>query len=338
MQTKLFVVGPSWVGDMVMAQGLFKFYKQNNPEATIDVLAPAWSLPLLARMPEVSSAIAMPLGHGQLQWQERYKLGKSLRCMDYSQAIVLPNSFKSALIPWFAKIPKRTGWRGEMRYGLLNDLRVLDPQRYPRMIDRFIALALPADASMPAQVPIPLLTISHDAQMRALSRHGLTLPRGQVLALCPGAEFGPAKRWPEQHFAAIARQKCEEGWQVWLFGSEKDKPVTQAIQAMTEGRCVDLAGRTTLEEAIDLIALATSVVSNDSGLMHVASALGKPLVAIYGPTSPAFTPPLHNDATFVSLSLACQPCFQRVCPLEHQKCMKDLSAERVLDVLRSHED
>lgn len=333
MNNKILIVGPAWVGDMVMAQSLFKLIKQRQPDSMIDVLAPAWSLPLLARMPEVSDSIIMPLGHGQLDIRKRYEIGKSLRDKKYSQAILLPNSFKSALIPFFANIPVRTGWRGEMRYGVLNDIRRLDEKRYPLMIERFMALGLSPDAPLPKEYPIPELLISTETQDAALANHKLTRPTKPVLALCPGAEFGPAKRWPENYYADVANAKLDQGWDVWIFGSPKDHEVAEKIMQLTQQRCVNLSGRTRLEEAVDLLALATTVVSNDSGLMHIAAALRKPLIAVYGPTSAAFTPPLNEGAKVISLSLDCQPCFQRTCPLKHHRCMLELKPEKILDAM-----
>lgn len=335
-EAAILVVGPAWVGDMVMAQVLFKLLRRQHPQAAIDVLAPAWSLPLLARMPEVRTAIAMPLGHGSLELGVRYRLGRELRAARYGQAILLPNSLKSALTPFFARIPLRTGWRGEFRYGLLNDLRILDKQRYPLMIERFAALALPPGAPLPAPLPYPELRIDRDKQRQLMQRFGLT-GRAPLLALCPGAEFGPAKRWPEQHYARVAAHLLAQGWRVALFGSAKDRPVTAAIVAQVPERdragIVDLAGTTQLEEAVDLLAAATAVVSNDSGLMHVAAATGRPLVVVYGSTSPAFTPPLAERVEVLQLPVDCGPCFQRECPLQHMKCLVELDPARVIDAL-----
>jgi heptosyltransferase-2 len=333
MSNKILVIGPAWVGDMMMAQTLFKLLKSIDPQTEIDVLAPAWSLPLLARMPEVSAALVMPLGHGQLNLRERYRIGKGLRIKSYTQAIVLPNSFKSALIPWFAKIPKRTGWLRELRSLIMNDTRRLDKKRYPLMIEQFMALGLLPDGVLPAEYPLPLLEISPAAQERTLEKYQLLSPQRPILAICPGAEFGPAKRWPEKYYADVANQKLNEGWDVWIFGSQKDVPVADTIMSLTKNRCVSFAGKTKLEEAVDLIALATAVVSNDSGLMHIAAALNKPLVAVYGPTSAGFTPPLNKDARVLSLQLDCQPCFQRECPLKHHRCMKELLPQQVIQAL-----
>jgi heptosyltransferase-2 len=332
IKNKILIVGPAWVGDMVMSQCLFKLLKQRDPEVIIDVLAPAWSAALLARMPEVSESLVMPLGHGVLNLSERRRIGKSLREKNYQQAIVLPNSFKSALIPWWANIPLRTGWRGEMRYGVLNDVRRLDPKRYPLMIEQFMALGLPPDASLPTEYPVPELKISAENCAQTLAKYQLSQDR-PILIICPGAEFGPAKRWPEEHYASVANEKLAAGWQVWILGSPKDQIVAEKIMQLTAEKCINLTGKTQLAEAVDLLSLASVVLSNDSGLMHIAASLQKPLIAVYGPTTSAFTPPLDKKAKVVSLSLPCQPCFKRVCPLKHHRCMNELLPQKILDVM-----
>ena len=332
----ILVVGPAWVGDMVMAQTLFIALKQQNPELNIDVLAPAWSQPLLRRMPQVRKALELPIGHGELALGLRHKLGVSLRCEGYDQAIVLPNSFKSALVPWFARIPKRTGWKGEMRYGVLNDVRVLDKSAYPLMIERFVALAYPEQAELPTPLPRPHLAINPTNVDGALQKFFLQADR-PVLALCPGAEFGEAKRWPVNHYATVAQHKINEGWQVWLFGSANDADVAdqirQGLAEQSREHCFNLAGKTQLADAVDLMSLAAAVVTNDSGLMHIAAALGRPLVAVYGSSSEQFTPPLSDQAKVLRTDIDCSPCFQRECPLGHMKCLKDLPAEWVLNAL-----
>ncbi|MBS0358342.1 MAG: lipopolysaccharide heptosyltransferase II [Proteobacteria bacterium] len=333
--SKILIVGPAWVGDMVMAQSLFKLLKQEEPTVTIDVLAPDWTRPLLERMPEVHQAIAMPVGHGQFHLGERYKLAKVLEKNQYDQSIVLPNSWKSALIPFLARIPRRTGWLGEMRFGLLNDFRFLNKKTFPLMVNRFMALGLPANDHPPAPILWPKLQISQTSLQTTLKNLNLSKDQKPILALCPGAEFGPSKRWPENYFAEVAQEKLKQGWQVWLFGSKNDMPVAEQIQALTNQQCVNLTGRTALAEAIDLLSIVDVVVSNDSGLMHIAAALEKPLVVVYGSTDPRFTPPLASKVEILTLQLPCSPCFKRVCPLEHLKCMQDLKPVQVLEALNS---
>ncbi len=330
---RLLVVGPSWVGDMVMAQTLFMRLKQQNPEAEIDVLAPEWCRALLERMPEVHKAIPMPIEHGVLGLRQRREIGLALRQERYDQAIVLPNSFKSALIPVWAKIPKRTGWRGEMRWGVLNDLRVLDEQQYPLMIEQFMALAQAPNTPLPKPYPRPQLTVNEESVIAARKRLHLTTWHLDILALCPGAEFGPAKRWPDAYYAEIANAWLDRGGQVWLFGSKNDALICQHIQVQTHQRCENLAGKTTLAEAVDLLSAASAVVTNDSGLMHIAAALNKPLVAVYGSSDPAFTPPLSSTVEIVRSGLSCSPCFKRVCPLQHHECLTKLYPARVKQAL-----
>ncbi len=330
-EAPLLVVGPSWVGDMVMAQSLFRVLKARAPERAIDVLAPGWSLPLLERMPEVRAGIEMPLGHGRLALGERWRLGRGLRGR-YGQAILLPNSWKSAIVPWAARIPVRTGWRGEMRYGLLNDLRRLDRSKLTMTVQRFVALALDPDEPLP-EIPPPALEVSPASVQAALSAHGLEKPSDTpLLALCPGAEYGPAKRWPAERYGELAQEYLHRGWQVWLFGSEKDRPVCDNV-ARTAPGCVNLAGRTSLAQAVDLLSLADAVVSNDSGLMHVAAALDRPLVALYGSSDPGFTPPLHARHRILHLGLECSPCFRRRCPEGHLRCLKGIAVGAVAAAL-----
>lgn len=339
MPEKILIIGPAWVGDMVMAQSLFMTLKATRPGVELHVAAPKWSEPLLARMPEVDRSIGMDLAHGQLGVGARFKLGRTLAQEAYDQAILLPNSLKSALVPFFAGIPVRTGWRGESRYGLINDMRRLDKAALPLMVDRFNALAFDKDrigaaTDFPAPHPEPRLVRQDPAA--ALAQFGLAVER-PVLALCPGAEFGPSKRWPETHYAESATRLLEEGHQVWIFGSAKDRAVGEAVIAAVpeylRAQIFNLAGATTLGQAIDLLGLADAVISNDSGLMHVAAALDRPLVAVYGSTSPFFTPPLSSRASTVQLGIECSPCFKRECPLGHHRCMRELGADRVLAAL-----
>ncbi|WP_142811144.1 lipopolysaccharide heptosyltransferase II [Tepidiphilus olei] len=332
---QILIIGPSWVGDMILAQSLFKLLKQQDEHCAIDVAAPAWTLPLLERMPEVRQAIALPFRHGKLDLWQRIRLGRALRAQGYAQAIVLPNSFKSAILPFVAGIPRRTGFRGEMRYGLLNDLRLLDTARLPMTVQRFVALGLPPGAPLPDPLPRPSLIASPGGALQALHCLGREQPDRPVLGLCPGAEYGPAKRWPEEHYAAVARWALEQGHEVWLFGSAKDAPVTRAIDHLSGNRCLDLGGKTRLGEAIDLMSLCAAVVSNDSGLMHVAAALDRPLVALYGSSDPNHTPPMSERASIIHLGLPCSPCFARECPLDHLKCLRDIEPERVIELLQS---
>ena len=330
---RLLVVGPSWVGDTVLAQPLLTLLQKRHPGADIDFLAPPWTAPLVERMPEAASAIVNPFGHGVLALSERRQFGQSLRSNAYDACLVLPNSFKSALIPWFAGIPLRTGYRGELRYGLLNDLRRLDTAALPQMVQRFAALGIGHGETLPAMLPSPKLT-STPAQQNAVTTRLNLDTRVSPLIFCPGAEYGPAKRWPEEHFATLARHLLDAGQQIWILGSPKDAAIAETINAGTAGRCVNLCGKTSLAEAVDLLTMARGVVTNDSGLMHVAAAVDRPLIALYGSSSPAFTPPISRQASVLSLNLDCSPCFKRDCPLEHFRCMKELTPAQVLAAIR----
>ena len=337
---RILVIGPSWVGDMMMAQSLFILLKQNNPACSIDVLAPSWSLPILAHMPEVSDSIISPFKHGEASLRQRYLLGRSLRNHRYDQAIILPNSFKSALVPFWAHIPKRTGFIGEMRYGLVNDARKLDRVSLPKTVMRFASLAFPANQPRP-DVPRPRLKTDTQEVNTSFKNLNLTPGDAPVLALCPGAEYGPAKQWPANHFAQLAIERLDLGWQVLLLGSDKDSDICNRINAATENQCTNLAGKTELGQVIDIMSQASAIVSNDSGLMHIAAALDIPLVAIYGSSDPAFTPPLSDKAEILSLSLPCSPCFKRQCPLGHLDCLNKLGpdmASKAIDALLLGED
>jgi heptosyltransferase-2 len=319
---------------MVMAQSLFMALKKQHKQCSIDVLAPQWSLSIMERMPEVRKAIVMPLGHGQFDFKGRKALGKTLRSEQYDEAIVLPNSWKSALIPYFANIPKRTGYIGEVRCGLLNNSRRLDKYLLTKTVQRFVALASEPSAIAPI-IPQPRLLIDPASVAVAKATFSIEQKEGKVLGLCPGAEYGPAKRWPEEHYAEVAKRALAKGWEVYLFGSVKDELVTAKINELAAGGCCDFAGKTNLTEALDLMSLCDAVVSNDSGLMHVAAALNIKTIALYGSSDPHFAPPLHPDAEVISLGLDCSPCFKRECPLKHLDCLNNISPDRVLALLEA---
>ena len=318
------VVGPSWVGDMVMAQALFADLKRRDPDRPIDVLAPGWSLPVVARMPEVREGFAAETGHGEFGLSKRRRIGHGLRGR-YDRSIVLPRSFKSALVPWFARVPQRTGYRGETRYWLINDMRPFDRGRLDQTVKRFVALGREPDDALDG-IPNPRLDVSQENQQRLFQSLGLASDRPAV-AFMPGAEYGPAKCWPLDHFAELAELLSERGYQVWLLGSEKDEPA--GAQIATSSGAHNLCGKTSLEDVIDLLGYTTHAISNDSGLMHIAAAVGTHVHAIYGSSSPNFTPPLTDRRTVHWLELECSPCFKRECPLGHLRCLREISADRV---------
>ena len=402
---------------MVMAHALVQVLRREHGNCAIHVVAPPVTAPLASRMPGLAAVHELEVGHGVLGLGRRRRLAAKLRTHGFQAAYVLPNSFKSALLPWWAGIPHRVGWHGEARYRLLNDRRRLDKTRYPRMIDRFMSLGLPAEAPLPEPWPRPELSVDRnnresvlerlalvggrrrgrgrilgrgrevakdgnaspvrDGEMdrgatanpvrgrdRDMHRDGAKHPRegqvrnpgwggdmdedgsahpvedgcpdrnrlGPVTVLCPGAEYGEAKRWPAANFAAVARQRLRTGDDVWILGSAGDAAVAGEIAAAAPG-AVDLAGRTSLLDAVDLLSLADRVVTNDSGLMHIACALDRRVVAVFGSTSPDFTPPLGKRATVIEDQLDCRPCFQRQCPLQHLDCLRGIAPERVIAAL-----
>jgi heptosyltransferase-2 len=331
--TAILVVAPSWIGDTILAQPLLSLLRERHPGAAIDVLASNWSAPLFARMAEVRHVVDSPFRHGEFNLLRRWRLARQLKAAAYDAAVVLPNSWKSALIPFLAGIPERIGYRGEARHGLVNVMHRLDRQRHPRLVDRYAALAGEPGAPLPA-LSQPRLASTPEQQRAA--RAALDLPLDSTpIVFCPGAEFGPAKRWPARHFAALASKVGHVDDPVLLVGSPKDAIIGEKIEQSCHGSAINLCGRTTLEQAIDVIASARQVVCNDSGLMHVAAALDRPLVAVFGSSSFDYTPPLSPQAKIVSLELECSPCFKRDCPDGHLSCLNDLTPERVLAVMRS---
>jgi heptosyltransferase-2 len=325
---RILIVAPSWVGDAVLSQPLLCRLKTRYPGYVIDVLAPPWTRAIYERMPQVSAVHDLPFAHGELALFKRYALACSLKKYAYTNCYVLPNSLKSALIPFFARIPHRTGFIGEARRGLVNDARTLDKQALPLMIERFAALAEDRNAASLRALAEVSLRVDAGARDATIERLGLSTAK-KIAVLCPGAEYGPAKRWPVEYFGALAQRFNNAGWQVWIAGSTKDAAVGDDIVNAAGGQCINLCGKTSLAEAIDLMSCASHVVSNDSGLMHVAAALDRPLTAIYGSSSPAFTPPHSAHARIVKTGIACSPCFKRECPLGHFNCMRELSVEMV---------
>jgi heptosyltransferase-2 len=315
---------------MVMAQSLYTLLRAREPGVGIDVLAPSWSLPLLERMPEVRRGIELPIGHGELAMGRRRAIGRSLRGR-YARAIVLPRSWKSALVPWFARVPQRTGFRGEWRFGLINDRRPFDRQRLDQTVKRFLALGLDQGESMLPPAPEPRLV--HDASSRAavVQRLGLSTD-APIVALMPGAEYGPAKQWPPEYFGALAARLAGRGVMVWILGSAKEHALGEAIAAAARStRVQNLCSRTALVDCVDLLALASAAVSNDSGLMHVAAAVGTEVVALYGSSTPDFTPPLTPRASIHYRRLDCSPCFARDCPLGHRDCLRGIDVATVAE-------
>lgn len=317
-----------------MTEPLMRRLAARGERLTVGALP--WVAPVYRAMPQVAEVIEFPFAHGGLQWAARRAMAKTLQGR-FDTAYVCPNSLKSALIPWWAGTPKRVGYSGETRWGLLNQRLPNPPEgERPPMVAFYSALS--GEAGLDADQPH--LQLFPGAADSALAAQGL--PAQGFYVLAPGAEYGPAKRWPAAHFAALASQLTLP---VLLLGSGKDAEVcaeiAAAVNAKQPGQCRDLAGKTTLDQAIALIASAKAMVSNDSGLMHVAAAFRVPQVAVFGSSSPLHTPPLSAKATVLWLKndpsyqppLDCAPCFARECPLGHTRCLVDIAPAKVLSYL-----
>jgi heptosyltransferase II len=326
---KALIVAPSWIGDTIMAQPMFARLHARFPGLQLDALAPRWVAPVLQRMGEISEIVDSPFGHGQLSLKPRWRLARELAARNYDAVYVLPNSLKSALVPFMAGIPRRIGFIGESRYGMINVRHTLDKAALPLMVERFAQLAEAPGAALPKPIFYPKIRSTAADQLKTLTELGLERP-ARIVAFCPGAEYGPAKRWPATHFASLAKSLAERGYAIWLFGSPKDHAVAEEISQLAPGLCRNLCGTTSLGQAVDLLAMTDLVVCNDSGLMHVAAALDRPLVTLYGSSSPGFTPPLSDQADILSLNLDCSPCYKRECPLGHLDCLNKLTPERAL--------
>jgi heptosyltransferase-2 len=329
------VISPNWIGDAVMAQPLLRLLKRARPERAIDVLAPPQVVPVWRRIQEADDILATPFRHRALQLGERLRYARLLKRRGYRDAYVLPNTLKYALIPWLARIPHRIGYKGESRYGIVNVMH--HDERPQRSMVPFYA-ALSREPGLPLHDPRwetmrPRLVVAGEETERVAARLAVDLGR-PLIAFAPGAEFGSAKRWPPAYYGALARQvvRALPGAQIALMGSPNDHDTCKQVQAcagQAGSGMLNLSGQTSLDDAITLLAQATAVVANDSGLLHVASALNRPVVALYGSTDPDYAPPLSDLARTVSLRLPCSPCRQRECPLGHHDCMNNMRVEQV---------
>ena len=321
-----------------MVQSLFIALKRQDPNNIIDVVAPAWSAPVLARMPEIRNVVEVNLQHGKLQFAERYRVGKSLQG-EYDRAIILPRTFKSALIPYFAKIPTRTAYRGEMRYGLVNDMRVLDSGESYKAVEKYLYLA--PDASLSESLvkqelntrPVihyPKLNVDNEKRHQSALRLGID-ESAKSIAFMPGAEFGPSKQWPGKYFGELATRFKQQGYKIYVFGSPKDKAIGEEIAQASNGDAINFCGQTNLEEAVDLLSLVKVAITNDSGLMHIAAAVGRPVVTIYGSITPKYTPPLTDKKEIQYLGLDCSPCWKKQCPFGHYNCLNNIEVDKVFE-------
>jgi len=328
--TRSLVVAPQWIGDAVMAEPLLAALARRGETLTVTALP--WVAPAFLAMPQVGAIVELPFAHGRLDWSARRRVAAALRGR-FDVAYVLPNSIKSALVPWLAGVPVRVGYRGEGRWGLLTRRLANPADERPPMVAFYGALA-GADFDPAAR---PRLVLDESIVQAALARAGLAARA--YWAFAPGAEYGPAKRWPVEHYAALAKSlHAADGAIVALLGSPGEAALCEAIADAAPGACRVLAGKTSLLEAMALIAASRGLASNDSGLMHVAAGFGIPQVAVFGSTSPLHTPPLNPKARVLwlkdELGLACMPCFDRSCRFGHYRCLTEVAPERVLASLR----
>lgn len=334
---RILVIAPSWLGDLVMSQSLYKAIKKANPDATIDLYALKWMFPIIKRMDEVNNVIENPFAHGSFDFLKRKNEGMKLRSK-YDKAIILPNSWKSALVPFFAGVKERCGFIGESRYFLLNDYRN-NKKDFPLMVERYSALAFSKDSVKTAQdlpnILYPSLK-TQEPSCSLLEKLNLSLSR-PLLALGCGANYGPSKLWPPAYFAEVADKWIEKGGAVLGIGSKNDIPTVNKIKERIDVRNLsyfyDIAGKTNLVEALDLTAKAAAAVCNDSGLMHLVAAVGVPQVAIFGSTSTGYTPPLSDRAVCLESDEPCHPCFERTCKFKTYACLKKITPNLVIEQL-----
>ena len=327
------LIAPKYIGDTVMMHALVQKIAANDAEAKIDVLAPSYLHPLLKRMPEIMEVIVSPFKSGKLSLSARYRLAKQLRERHYDHSYVVVNSFSAALTVWWAKIKKRTGWSGEMRFLLLNDI-YYGRTKLPREVDRFAALAFPKGEYDPQKLPLPRLKTTTDTVANTLANLQIELPNKPILALCHGPAHRPAKRWPPEFFAEVALTFLQKGWTVWLLGGQDETLTGEAIMRLTEGKCLNLTGKTTLSETIDLLVQAKVVVSGDSGLMHLAAAVNCAVVALYGATPAEFAPPLCKHRRILTGKVSCGPCLaKRTCALPGHPCMRALTPDMIISAV-----
>ena len=327
----ILIVPYMWIGDFVRCHSVVKLLNARFPDRPVDILATTLCAPLADYMPGLRQAIVADLPRRRLALGAQYALAARLRREAYGSALVMPRTWKSSLAPFLAGIPERTGFVGEARFFLLNDLRYGE-RKLPRMIDQCAALALPPDAKPPADWPPPQLKVSRAESGAWREKRGLAANSSPAVALCPGA-VGPSKRWPSATYAVLARRLIAEGFTVWVLGGPDEKALAREIVADTPAR--DLTGPD-LRDAILALATAAAAVSNDSGLLHVAAALGTPAIGIFGPTSPWHWAPLNPLAETIQAAsdLPCRPCHKPVCRLVHHRCMRDIAPDQVLAATR----
>jgi heptosyltransferase-2 len=317
-----------WIGDFVRCHTVVRLLRQHFPARSVDLLTTPMVAPLLDYMPGVRKGIVADLPRNRLALGQHRALAHRLQTEGYGQALVMPRTWKAALAPYLAGIPQRTGFVGEARFGIINDLR-FGERALPRMVDRCAHLALPKGTPAPRQWPLPELEVPPAELAAWRQRQGLQDEHRPVLALAPGA-VGPSKRWPAAHYAELADRLVAEGNQVWVIGGPGEREIAATILRTGQPHLRDLTGPD-LRTAVLALAAAGAAVSNDSGLLHVAAALGTPAIGIFGPTSPWHWAPLNPIAAVMETTaeLPCRPCHKPVCRFGHHRCMREIAVDRV---------
>jgi heptosyltransferase-2 len=327
---KILIIAPNWVGDIVMSQSLLIMLRDKYKDNLIlDVMANEWTKNILNRMPEINNIIDNPFKHGELRLIKRVLLGIELKQNNYNQAIILTNTLKSAIVPFFANIKKRTGFVGEQRYLLLNDIYKLNKQKLPRLIDQYCFLAQANNL----KIKLPRLSIDKNNQANIIKQYDLS--NKKIIVIAPGAEYGPAKRWPVDYFIELTRLLKQTEYYILILGAKKDQDIANKIANSSDNKKIlNLVGTTSLSDTVDIIDLATYTITNDSGLMHVASATSSRVIAIYGSSTPNYTPPLSPNAIILKINIECSPCFSRTCKFNHYNCLKLITPQMVFDCIK----
>ena len=328
-QFNILIITPNWLGDQIMAQSLYIALKKRHTSCQIDVVTSEKFKGLYQRMPEINNILIFENKHNKLDLKKRWLFSKKIRKKSYSLAIILPLSLKATLIPFFAGIKKRRAWSNQ-RYGLINESQPLDQKKHThsalKQVEQYLALQ-----KFPFEIKkkfIPKLKESKDKQETILKKFKINTQQ-KILICCPGSAYGPSKQWPLHHLKDLCVHYLEKNWEIILLGTEKEKEICQNIKKNCP-KVKNLCMKTKLEDVIDLMSTATWIISNDSGLMHLAAATQQKQIAIFGSSSPLFTPPLNKNAHIIFQNLNCSPCFKRVCPLKHNECLETISSEQVI--------
>lgn len=341
--SKHLIIAPNWIGDAIFSHGLIKVIKNQYPEADIDVLAHERIACVYEMMPEVNQIHGANNEKSKLNFWTRVQIARKISKQNYTHAYIINNAWKHALIPFLARIPNRIGWLGEFRFILVNQWRLLNKKMFPDMLSKLSSLGLPKNKQLEVHYMreqlYPKLQANKQNQFKILTNLGLhqSLSSNKpIVAISPGSDNGTSKRWPATKYAFLIQKLIKINCEVWIFGSPKEKNLSDYIMQHTgkSDSIHNLTGRTNLDEALDILGLCNVAVCNDSGLLHASAALGLGVVAIYGPTSENFAPPLTVNKAVITEDVKCRPCNQHECPFGHHACMETIEVDRVLSKVK----